>query len=158
MVSGKVLQNRPGLGPGSGVELNGQSVATMLLAVLSSEIRGDTVRRVKSLVNYKPVNANGRCTVTGATNLRDSIAIGLEKDGVWRSRHATLFQVALIRSENTVEISWRHSKGFQPQRFVGLQSPREPIYFKTALEEEILQSVIAEIRERMPGTKQGIGA
>ena len=149
MVAAKVLNLRPGRGPGSGVELNGKSVATMLLALVSSEIRSVTVERVKSLIKYKPVYPRGPCAVTGALNLLDSVAIGLERDCLWRSRRATLSGLRVARNENTAYVVWQHAKGIFVQKFSSDEPSDDPIQVQITLADTALENIIADLRAYM---------
>lgn len=149
LVAADVLVLRPGRGPGSGVELNGQSVATLLLALLSSEIRSSTVDRVKSLIKYKPDGSKNRCAVTGASNLRDSIAIGLEQECYLGSRRATLWSLKVIRADNTAIMSWEHSKGFKIQKFSLPGASSDPIEVEIALKGDALQHIVSDLRASM---------
>jgi len=110
LVAGKALLPRPGRGPGSGVELTAKSLATFLLALLASDFRNHAVELAKMLCKAKPTKYR-RCPVTGADNLRDAIAIGLEGRGLLDSKTGSLWQIIVFRGRGVATLYWRMADG-----------------------------------------------
>jgi|APCry1669192522_1035417.scaffolds.fasta_scaffold00309_3 hypothetical protein len=67
-----ILESQPGRGPGSGVVASPETVATLLVAILSSVSLADTPERAAAFCAAMP--AKGSCPLTGAHNLKDAIA------------------------------------------------------------------------------------
>jgi hypothetical protein len=109
LVAGKALSPREGRGPGSGVELTPTSVATFLLALLSSDIRNEAVGLAKAISKAKPKSPP--CPITGMSNLRDAIAVGLEGRGFLDGKPASLHQILLFRGKGVVVLYWRLADG-----------------------------------------------
>ncbi|MEP0322876.1 hypothetical protein [Bauldia litoralis] len=67
-----LLESKPGHGPGSGVRATPDSVAMLLISLLSSVNLTDTASSTREMAKAMPVD--GKCPFTGATNLRDALA------------------------------------------------------------------------------------
>jgi len=52
-----------------------------------------------------------RCPVTGADNLRDAIAIGLEGRGLLDSKTGSLWQIIVFRGRGVATLYWRMADG-----------------------------------------------
>jgi hypothetical protein len=116
LVAAKALRLRPGRGPGSGVELNGDSVAMVLLALSASRLRKEAVARAKVLAKAKPLghspsrlylleNLVGKpCPISGATNLRDAIAAGLEGHALRNHEPISLREIKISQNVLFAEI------------------------------------------------------
>ena len=154
----KLLQSKPGRGPGSGVTLDGKAVATMILAVLASEFRTEAVDLTKDLVKYVPVGGKKTCAFTGATNLRDAIASALERHIRLAGKVVLLTEIRLLRGRgNPVTLSWVHGgKKPQEQKFgpVDHYSPSEanlsPKKVTVSYELKTIHSIGNDVREVMP--------
>jgi hypothetical protein len=163
LVAAGVLSPRPGLGPGSGVELSGRSLATFLLAVLASDSRSEAVARAKELVRYVPAEKRGRCQFTGATNLRDAIATVLEKPLGPPEKRIFLQEIKLHRGpRNVVVLHWRHAqkdyrKNYWPEdlRDVVRSRPKEVI---ARFKSRTIGDIASDIRELTATENDGDGA
>jgi hypothetical protein len=163
LVAAGVLLPRPGLGPGSGVELSGKSLATFLLAVLASDNRGEAVERAKELVRYVPAEKTGRCRFTGATNLRDAIATALEKRLGPSDKPIFLQEIQLHRGpRNVVVLHWRQAqkdywKNYWPEDLCDVvKSPAKRVI--VSFNSRTIGDIAGDIRELTSAENDGEGA
>lgn len=89
--------------------------------------------------------------MTGATSLRDAIAVGLEQDSKWHGVMATLVTVTVMRNQNTAELKWRHKEGDFIQQFASKQRTRERLSVKAVLEVRETQKIVADVRHYLAG-------
>ena len=158
LVEAKLLHSRSGRGPGSGVQLDGKSVATLLLAVLASDHRAEAVERTKALSKYLPASKTGKCRYTGAANLLDAIAIALEGRVGPAAKPAFMVRISMSRIDrDLVEMTWqqagrRNAQNFWPRDLVSpSEIRRPPIESTTMIRRTAFNDIASDVREILAG-------
>ena len=89
LVRANLLRNRPGRGPGSGVEFTPHSLALLLISLLATDSLSETEEATRALAKLK--SAKGQCPLTGKKTFAQAVTAVLGSNKLMSS---TMFVTA----------------------------------------------------------------
>jgi hypothetical protein len=120
LVRAGLLDAVEGHGPGSGVRTTAESVAILLISVLSTDSLTEAETRSADIANATPLGG-GRCPLTGMQSFRDAIASLLTS----AARSARVIEISVSRTASRAVIHYREGRATRTSEFVG-DLPDEP--------------------------------
>jgi hypothetical protein len=133
-----MLESLPGQGRGSGVRATPDTLALVLIALLSSVSLTDAAPLTKEVARAKP--ASGKCPLTGATTFRDAVAKILSDPNLL----AKVKRISVTGLRGTAEISYGRN---QFSAFEGRVSEKQGVRFTMSLNLDEMPGIDEVLRD-----------
>ena len=128
-------------GPGGGVRTTAESVAILLIGVLSTDSLGEAETRAPDIADAVPLGG-GQCTLTGMRSFRDAFAAILTS----RAQSARVIEVSVSRTASRATIHYREGRTTRTSEFAGFHPAEPALRVVASLSSSALRTIAGDVQ------------